>query len=293
MNLPLTKFEHSVFSQFGEDGVIKYLLNALSDLGVDLSYRCCEFGAWDGKHLSNTMNLIMNEKFHGVLIEADPSKFLDLLKNTTELSVLALNEFVQPEGNTLQEIFKRNAIPYDLDILSIDIDGSDYQILESLDELRPKILVIEYNPSIPLDFLYVNPIGLSRGSSALSLANLAKEKGYVLVHRTSVNLVFIKKEFLQNYDSFMEISVTTPIELDIEIPKVFFGYDGTVLLTTSCLRLPWHEIKINESALQTLPSMLRKIPTQYNRVESLLYFIRVFGWTNFMKRVILRILRRV
>lgn len=221
MPLPLTKFEHSVFSQFGEDGVIKYLLNTLQDFSVDLSFRCCEFGAWDGKHLSNTMNLILNGEFQGVLIEADPLKYSDLLINTADLRVIALNEFVQPEGNTLEEIFLRNSIPSDLDVLSIDIDGCDYQVLESLNELRPKIIVIEYNPSIPLDFVYINPDGHSRGSSALALVSLAKLKGYALVHRTCVNLIFIKEEFLQNHGLGLEIALNTPIELDIEIPRVF------------------------------------------------------------------------
>ena len=292
MQLPLTKFEHSVFSQFGEDGVIKYLLMTLKDLGIELSYRCCEFGAWDGKHLSNTMNLISNDNFEGVLIEADSLKYVDLLRNTGDLKVLALNEFVEPKGNTLEEILSRNSIPNDLDVLSIDIDGSDYQILESLNELRPKIIVIEYNPSVPLDFVYINPDGLSRGSSALALTNLAKVKGYTLVHRTSVNLIFMKDEFLQN-ELVTEISVMDPIKMDLEIPKVFFAYDGTVLLTTKSLCLPWHAIEIDSSALQTLPSKLRKIPTQYSRIENLQYFIRVFGWVTFLKRVILRILRRV
>ena len=91
----------------------------------------------------------------------------------------------------------------------------------------------------------------------------------------------------------IEIDVTTPIEQDIEIPRVFFGYDGTVLLTTKNLQLPWHAIEIDSSALQTLPSKLRKIPTQYNRVEELWYFLRVFGWTTFIKRVVLRLLRQV
>jgi hypothetical protein len=293
MRLPLTAFENSVYSQFGEDGVINHLLTALREAEVALSFRSCELGAWDGKHLSNTMNLILNQNFQGVLIEADPIKFADLQTNSAELQIVALNEFVEPDGNTLEEIFQRNRIPIDLDVLSIDIDGSDYQILQSLNDMRPKIIVIEYNPSIPLDFVYINPVGLSRGSSALAIVNLAKEKGYSLVHRTSVNLILILNEHLEKQNLAVEISVTAPLEVDLEIPRVFFGYDGTVLLTTKSLQLPWHDIQIKESALQTLPAKLRKIPTQYDRVESLLYFVRVFGWINFVKRLTLRILHRV
>jgi hypothetical protein len=48
---------NNIFSQNGEDGVIEYILDKLNIT----SGTCCEFGAWDGKHLSNTFNLIKNK----------------------------------------------------------------------------------------------------------------------------------------------------------------------------------------------------------------------------------------
>jgi hypothetical protein len=40
----------NVYSQNGEDGIIDYILNKIPDK----DNWCCEFGAWDGKYLSNT-----------------------------------------------------------------------------------------------------------------------------------------------------------------------------------------------------------------------------------------------
>ena len=51
-----------VTSQNGEDGVISALFEAI---GAG-SRTAVEFGAWDGKHYSNTWNLLENEQWHGV-----------------------------------------------------------------------------------------------------------------------------------------------------------------------------------------------------------------------------------
>ena len=68
--------EHSrnVHSQCGEDGVLQEILRLLPDR----DQWCVEFGAWDGKHLSNTCRLIEEEHYHAVLIEGNPVKFRSL-----------------------------------------------------------------------------------------------------------------------------------------------------------------------------------------------------------------------
>ena len=54
----MLRFRKNYNSQFGEDGIIEYLRDKLnlSDDGT-----CCEFGAWDGKTLSNTFHLVKNK----------------------------------------------------------------------------------------------------------------------------------------------------------------------------------------------------------------------------------------
>ena len=52
------RFKKNVFSQNGEDGILEILLKKLKLLSKNKDNWCCEFGAWDGIHGSNTFNLI-------------------------------------------------------------------------------------------------------------------------------------------------------------------------------------------------------------------------------------------
>jgi hypothetical protein len=70
----LRKFNQKVTSQRGEDGVIAKIFEIA---GADNQY-CVEFGAWDGKLYSNTWNLLKNNGWSGLQIEASPEKFKEL-----------------------------------------------------------------------------------------------------------------------------------------------------------------------------------------------------------------------
>jgi hypothetical protein len=72
----LEKYKYNIYSQNGEDGIIEEVFKRL---GLDEfnKFWVVEFGAWDGKHLSNTFNLI-KKGAASCLIEGDSTKFLDL-----------------------------------------------------------------------------------------------------------------------------------------------------------------------------------------------------------------------
>ena len=54
------KYKKNFYSQNGEDGIV---LEILKRLKLNLRNKwCCEFGAWDGIHGSNTFNLIKKKK---------------------------------------------------------------------------------------------------------------------------------------------------------------------------------------------------------------------------------------
>ena len=73
-NLFYNRYAKDVHSQNGEDGIVEELLKRLN---INSGW-VCEFGAWDGIHLSNTFNLVQ-KGFNAVFIEGDPVKFKDLL----------------------------------------------------------------------------------------------------------------------------------------------------------------------------------------------------------------------
>src|SRR6266852_6006234 len=87
----LLEYAKNIYSQTGEDGVLS---KALEVLGTRDRW-CVEFGAWDGRHLSNTLNLIKNHEYSAVLIEGDTKRFEALSKRFgSNSNVTPLNRFV-------------------------------------------------------------------------------------------------------------------------------------------------------------------------------------------------------
>lgn len=186
------KYENNIFSQNGEDGVIEEIFKRIEPTEMYF----VEFGAWDGIHLSNCWNLCQNKGWSGLFIEGDKQKYPELIKNTAPLNgVKGINRYVSPEGkNSIENILKEEYGKYTIDLISIDIDGDDYYIFESFDQIRSKVVIIEYNPTIPPHYDIVQKKGEYFGASCLALVRLAKEKKYKLAHLTKTNLIFVSDE---------------------------------------------------------------------------------------------------
>ena len=139
--------EHAsdVTSQNGEDGIIAKILEVI---GTPRGW-CVEFGAWDGRYLSNTHNLIANKDFYAVMIEGSATRFRDLMAAFKDNpKVYPVNAFVGfTEADGLDAILARTPIPEEFDVLSIDIDGNDYHVWSAVTRYRPRVVVIEYNPT--------------------------------------------------------------------------------------------------------------------------------------------------
>ncbi len=178
---------YSVYSQYGEDGIIQYLIDVLQ-----LSNKqCCEIGM-SGIVFSNTYNLVENYNWYGVYVE----------KNKEELDKVKLgihiNLEVEKTGiNSIDNILKKNTkLDKNFDILSIDIDGIDYYIWDGLSTYEPNVVIIEINPFLGYDVDYINR-GSIFSSSFKSVVELGNRKGYTLVCMTG-NLIFVKTNLLTN-----------------------------------------------------------------------------------------------
>src|SRR3990167_9119009 len=141
------KYLKNITSQSGEDGVLERVFEIIP--GNDRW--CCEFGAWDGKKYSNTYQLLANKGWSGVLIEADSEKFKELPATFGDnKKITFLNKYVQFSGkDILDDLLEETQTPVDFDLLSIDIDGNDYHVWQSVTKYRPKVVIIEFNQSIP------------------------------------------------------------------------------------------------------------------------------------------------
>lgn len=194
---PLWAYRHNYCSQNGEDGVLDELMRRLM-LGP--AGWAVEFGAWDGKHLSNTYRILTQHPgFNAVMIEADPARYHDLLLTASALPgrVVAVNALVTPSGpSSLDSLLAQTPIPADFEVLSIDVDGDDYHLWKSLSSFRPKIVVIEVNSSFHPGQDYIHgPAGVS-GSSFRSMVRLGRAKGYVCVCHTG-NLIFVRDDLVR------------------------------------------------------------------------------------------------
>ena len=272
-------FKKNIHSQFGEDGLIYEVLSRLKRKNKADGW-CVEFGAWDGIYLSNTYNLIQNHSYKAVLIEADRDKYKDLCRNIPSKNVYKICKFVNFSGkNSLDNILKNTPITRNFDFLSIDIDGCDYYIFESLTYYKPKLVCIEYNPTIPNDVDYVQEKNMTvkQGSSAKSLVDLAKKKGYTLISLTHCNLFFIRNDF---YRSLIKKKKQPLLKMrDDSKLKIylFSGYDGKILSNKKYINLNWHSIKVSINSIQALPKIMRSYPRDYNRYQKFIYLIyRVF-----------------
>ncbi|MDG4476033.1 FkbM family methyltransferase [Thiovibrio frasassiensis] len=268
-------FANNEYSQFGEDGIIKKILEYLPNK----NNWCVEFGAWDGIHLSNTFSLIKNNGYQSVLIEADKNKFEELKKNLMGFNAVLVNKFVMFEGrNTLDNILSKTKIPDDFDFLSIDIDGNDYYILDSLVRYKPKVICIEYNPTIPNEVSYIQPkdFNIKRGSSALAILNLAISKGYLLAATTKCNLILVDSQYWPYLN--MEKGRLDELRDDSAIKVfAFSGYDGSIFLSKP-LDLCWHNLRVSEDELQFFPVFLRRFSSDYTALQKFLFL--VFLWVK-------------
>lgn len=190
-NETLLNARKNVYSQNGEDGVTELLIDFLNIKEGSF----CEFGAWDGKYLSNTFNLLQNRNWKGVYIEGDQDKYKDLLglKNEFGDRVQTINAYVDHKGqNTLDNLLKDTFLEKDFDLLSIDIDGMDYHIWKAFTQYKPKLVIIEVNSNLrPGDFT-VSEIDTPNswiGTGFSAVCELGIQKGYYpIIHFGNVYL---------------------------------------------------------------------------------------------------------
>lgn len=198
----LNKYEYQIFSQFGEDGIINEIF---SRIGTTNKF-FVEIGAGEGVE-NNTTNLLVNN-WKGVWIECDLQSVK--LINKYFSNFLKANRITVKEKYVTKEniasLFKSSKIPKEFDLLSIDVDGNDYWVWESLRFYKPRVVVIEYNASLGPSTEWVMKYDANHkydytnyhGASLKSLELLGKVLGYKLVGCSfaGTNAFFVRKDLL-------------------------------------------------------------------------------------------------
>ncbi|TBR60366.1 hypothetical protein B4U84_05700 [Westiellopsis prolifica IICB1] len=185
-SLPSNEFR--VFSQWGEDGIIQYLLRH-----IQIPRKVfVEFGVQNYLE-SNTRFLLVNNNWSGLLIEANPDDVNYIKQDNIywQHNLKVAQEFINKDN--INKIFIENGIKGEIGLLSIDIDGNDYWIWKEIDVIQPAIVIVEYNfrfgkdraITIPYDDNFIRSQAhhsmIYFGASLKSLYLLGKQKGYAFV----------------------------------------------------------------------------------------------------------------
>lgn len=269
----LIRFARDVTSQNGEDGIVAEIFRRL---GKRKGKRyAVDVGAWDGKHLSNTYSLLVNnnnneieeeQRWHGILIEADPKRYEELRASHEPLGHVCLRRCVScvpGSPSSLRSILEKTSLPESFDFISIDVDGTDYWLMcDLLTRYKPRVICVEFNPTIPNEIVYVQPRSdsIRHGSSLAALVELASSKGYTLIETTLYNAFFVPTSLYEAH--FHDLVPDTSIEALHETTmgtKLYQLYDGSLKLA-GCKKLLWHRKRIEERDIQVLRPEERSFP---------------------------------
>jgi hypothetical protein len=217
--------EFKVSSQWGEDGIIDWLIER-ADI-PPISHSFIEFGV-ETYRQANTRFLLQNRNWRGLIMDGSPDMVAAVKQDNLDW---AHDLTVQPAFITrenINELISSAGFGGDIGLLSIDIDGNDYWIWEAIHVVRPIICVCEYNAvfgdmypiSTPYDQNFnrtkAHHSNLYFGASIAALCSLAIRKGYRFVGTTSAanDAFFVREDYAKHF-------VDTSIQHIQALPSLF------------------------------------------------------------------------
>lgn len=197
--------EFRAFSQWGEDGIIDWLVEHLPGI----PRRFVELGVEDYRE-SNTRLLLQLRNWRGLVIDASPDYIADIQSQDVSWrhDLTARCAFI--DCNNINSLIRDAGFSGPIGLLSIDLDGNDYWVWEAIDAVSPAVVVCEYNAVLGDRFALTIPYNanfhrsaahhsnLYFGASIRGLAVLARRKGYVFVGSNSngCNAFFVRDHLM-------------------------------------------------------------------------------------------------
>lgn len=202
----LEEAEFQVYSQFGEDGIIQWLIH---NVAID-NKTFIEFGVEDYTE-ANTRFLLMNNNWSGLVMDGSEAnmKRLNSWDYLWKYDLMAVAAFITKDN--INQIILDAGFQGDIGILSIDLDGNDWWILNAIECVSPRILICEYNNifgnekkvTVPYDAEFVRAkkhySNLYWGCSIAAFRGWAKENGYYYMGSNSAgnNAFFVRRDCIE------------------------------------------------------------------------------------------------
>jgi len=195
--------EFRVYSQWGEDGIIEWLCNKLPMIPRSF----IEFGV-ESFAEANCRFLIENRGWRGLIIDASETYMNNLRQQGLywRQDLTAIPAFITPDN--INKLIADNGFDVELGILSVDIDGNDYWVLEAISCVKPAIVICEVNGvfgdlqavTVPykanFDRMTAHYSGQYFGCSVGALRILCEKKGYCFIGTSTsgVNAFFVRND---------------------------------------------------------------------------------------------------
>jgi hypothetical protein len=204
---PLHAHEFKVFSQWGDDGIIQYLINNI-DI-TDKSF--VEFGVQNYTEC-NTRFLLINNNWRGLIMDGSERHMKSVQQDDIywKHNIKAVPAFITKEN--INQLLTEQGFIGEIGLLHIDIDGNDYWVWQAVNVVNPVIVIVEYNSLLGKDNAWTVPYkadfvrtnahhsNLYYGVSIKALCILAEEKGYAFVgcNSNGNNAYFVRKDKIGN-----------------------------------------------------------------------------------------------
>jgi hypothetical protein len=204
----LLRYGFKVFSQADEDGIIQEIFRRIGTTNRTF----IEFGVEAGLEC-NTAKLLL-EGWNGLWIEASPPYVAAIRNNARsyiEGGQLKLTESLVTAEN-INRLIAAAGLGGEIDLIGIDIDNNDYWVWKAIDAVKPRVVVIEYNPTLRPPLALVVPYRPDAqwdgtnyfGASLEALVRLGHAKDYRLVgcNISGGNAFFVRNDL--GRDAFLE-----------------------------------------------------------------------------------------
>ena len=207
----------SVYSQHDEDGIILFILSIIGEGNKEfIEIGCCGYG---DRLENNTSNLAINHGWTGVMFDVDKAglevvdSLLNSNPNVQSWPIKLVNETIS--STNINEVLQSSGFSRDVDLLSIDIDSTDYHVVKAL-TISPRIILVETPPiwgpgvskTVPDDpqcNAQNNPNYY--GASLQAFNNLLSARGYslVAVNKLTTNAFFVRNDNLSDQLAPLEV----------------------------------------------------------------------------------------
>ncbi|NEQ53290.1 MAG: hypothetical protein F6K11_24670 [Leptolyngbya sp. SIO3F4] len=210
----LQEVEFKVFSQWGDDGIIQWLVHKLEFP----HHTFVEFGVANYRE-SNTRFLLMNNNWSGFVMDGseDNVKQITTSEYYWRYELAARAEFI--DRDNINGLIESAGFDPEIGILHIDLDGNDYWIWKTINVVNPIIVILEYNSVLGIDRPITIPYDKTfyrttahysnhyYGSSLRALYQLSKERGYTFIgcNGAGNNAYFVRNDKLN--DQVREVSL--------------------------------------------------------------------------------------